>query len=169
MEKYNTCSHGRYWLVFDWYWPVLTGINRYLTRYGIGTLLYRFRGRYEAFRPVPEWNSHLCTGALLFILHLFLFSGGGVLRKFLTFVGEKSLVVSVPWTAARGPGSFSLSDGVLFEHGPPVLYICQNTVQRPADLISWWLYTREMVSHMYPAPLRPCQGLISCLACTILS
>jgi hypothetical protein len=43
--------------------PVLTGIDRYLTRYGIGALLYRFRGRYKAFqpfRPVSEWNSQLC-------------------------------------------------------------------------------------------------------------
>jgi hypothetical protein len=39
--------------------PVLTGIWPVLTGYGIGALLYRFRGRYETFRPVPEWNSQL--------------------------------------------------------------------------------------------------------------
>jgi hypothetical protein len=42
MEKYNTCSHGRYWPVFGRYWPVLTGIDRYLTGIWPGTRLELF-------------------------------------------------------------------------------------------------------------------------------
>jgi hypothetical protein len=50
IDRYLT-GIGRYWPVFDRYWLALTGIDRYLTRYGIGVLLYRFRDRYETFRP----------------------------------------------------------------------------------------------------------------------
>jgi hypothetical protein len=128
MEKYNQYSYGRYWPVFDRYWPVLagidryltgidrywpalTGIDRYLTRYGIDTLLYRFRGRYGAFRPfrpVPEWNSQLCF-KLSFAGHLLCWTNKNTMPNIsdcsISFWKPKAPKLGVPCT-----GEHSLPD-----------------------------------------------------------
>jgi hypothetical protein len=65
MEKYNTCSHGRYWPVFDEYWPVLTGIDRHWPVFNPvrdWSSFIPFRCRYEAFRPFRPGMEFITMG-----------------------------------------------------------------------------------------------------------